>query len=160
MGAERPRTIVVGLGNPILTDDGIGPKVAQAVEKALQGRHDVTVVEASVGGLELMELLVGYDRAVLIDAIMTCTGRCGDIYRLSLDQIEGALPTQNTASAHDMNLNTALRLGRALGLSLPQEVVVLAVEAGDVATFGEACTPPVQAAIPRVVDIVLAALRP
>ena len=67
------KTLIVGLGNPILTDDGVGVKVAYAVEEALSPNipENLTVTEASVGGLRLMELMVGYDRVILIDAIMS-----------------------------------------------------------------------------------------
>ena len=69
--SQRMKILVVGLGNPILTDDGVGVKVAYAVRDALasEGRNDVTVTEASVGGLRLMEMMVGYDRAILVDAL-------------------------------------------------------------------------------------------
>ena len=65
------KIIVIGLGNPILTDDGVGVKVAYEVEKALGANIPInlTITEASVGGLRLMELLVGYDRVILIDAL-------------------------------------------------------------------------------------------
>ena len=67
------RTILIGLGNPILTDDGVGVKVAYEIERRL-GENvpaNLTITEASVGGLRLMELMEGYDRAIIVDAIQT-----------------------------------------------------------------------------------------
>jgi hydrogenase maturation protease len=154
------RTLVIGLGNPILTDDGVGVKVALAVKDALalNGSSDVTVVEASVGGLGLMEMMVGYERVILIDAIQTRDGQPGTIHRLTLDDIASALPTQHSASAHDMNLPTALEMGRRLGLALPERINIFAIEAEDVVTFNETCTPAVAAAIPIVTKLVLETL--
>ncbi len=156
------KILVIGLGNPILTDDGVGVKVAYAVRNslALDGRDDVTVTEASVGGLHLMEAMVGYDRVILIDAIQTSCAQPGTIQRLTLDDIASAMPTQHSASAHDMNLPTALEMGRRLDLALPEAIEIFAIEAEDVVTFGETCTPAVDAAIPVVTEMVLRTLRP
>jgi hydrogenase maturation protease len=156
------KTLVIGLGNPILTDDGVGVKVAYAVRNslALDGRDDVTVTEASVGGLHLMEAMVGYDRVILIDAIQTSGAKLGTIRRLTLDDIASAIPTQHSASAHDMNLPTALEMGRRLDLALPEIIEIFAIEAEDVVTFGETCTPAVEAAIPVVAEMVLRTLTP
>ncbi len=154
------KTLVIGLGNPILTDDGVGVKVAFAVRDALPvdlGR-EVTVIEAGVGGLGLMEMMVGYDRVILIDAIQSPDGQPGIIRRLTLEDIASALPTQHIASAHDMNLPTALELGRRLGLALPNRIDIFAIEAEDVVTFNETCTPAVTAAIPIAIKLVLETL--
>ena len=154
------KTLVIGLGNPILTDDGVGVKVAYAVKDtlALRGRNDVIVIEASVGGLRLMEMMAGYERVILVDAIQTPDNQPGTILRLTLDDISSAVPTQHSASAHDMNLPTALELGRQLGLDLPQITEIFAIEAEDVVTFGETCTPSVDAAIPIVTELILQTL--
>ena len=154
------KTLVIGLGNPILTDDGVGVKVAYALRDALasMGCHGVTVTEASVGGLRLMEMMVGYERVILVDAIQTPDNQPGTILRLTLDDITSAVPTQHSASAHDMNLPTAMELGRQLGLALPQIIEIFAIEAEDVVTFGDTCTPSVDAAIPFVTELVLRTL--
>jgi hydrogenase maturation protease len=154
------KTLVIGLGNPILTDDGVGVKVAYAVREALglRGRDEVAVSEAGVGGLGLMEMMVGYQRVILVDAIQTPAGRPGAVYRLTVDDVASAAPTQHSASAHDMNLPTALEMGRRLGLALPEAVEIFAIEAEDVVTFGETCTPDVAAAIPTATELVLRAL--
>ncbi len=154
------KIIIIGLGNPILTDDGVGVKVAYAVRDALAsaGQNGVTVTEASVGGLRLMEMMEGYGRVILVDAIQTADGQPGTIYRLTLDDIASAVSTQHSASAHDMNLPTAMEMGRCLGMALPARVEIFAIEALDVVTFGETCTPHVTAAIPAVTELVLQTL--
>jgi hydrogenase maturation protease len=154
------KTLIIGLGNPILTDDGVGVKVAFAVRDRLAaaGESDIEVTEASVGGLHLMEMMVGCDRVILADAIQTRDGRPGTIHCLTLDDIDSSLPTQHSASAHDMNLSTALEMGHRLGLALPKKIEIFAIEAEDVVTFSEKCTPNVAAAIPRVTELVLESL--
>jgi len=154
------KTLLIGLGNPILTDDGVGVQVAYAVKAKIpeSETRDVTVAEASVGGLHLMEMMVGYQQVILVDAIQTPGGQPGAIHHLTLEDIASAVPTQHSASAHDMNLPTALEMGHRLGLALPKSVEIFAIEAEDVVTFGETCTPAVAAAIPIVTELVLQAL--
>lgn len=156
------KTLVVGLGNPILTDDGVGVKVAYAVEKALGENipENITVTEASVGGLRLMELMIGYDRVILIDAIMTSNGHdYGYIHELSLDDLRQITSTEHSASAHDTSLVTALDAGEKLGLHMPQAFEIIAVEVENVMDFSDEPTPAVAAAIPIVTKMVLDALR-
>lgn len=152
------KTIVIGLGNPILTDDGVGVKVAYAVEKILaeHGRTDITVTEASVGGLRLMELMIGYERVIIVDAIMHRNGQPpGTIFRLTLDDLRQISPTQHSASAHDTSLVTALEAAESMGMSIPSEVKIFAVEVENILDFSETPTPAVAAVIPEVTRLVL-----
>lgn len=154
--AVRPRTLVIGLGNPLIADDRVGLCVASQLRRSLRGRPDVDVVEDYWGGLRLMERMIGYDRAIVIDAI--CTGAPpGTLHRLT----PHAVPTQKSASAHDVNLPTALAFGRAAGASVPEDdqVVLVGIEALDTLTFSEDVTPAVAAAVPRAVELVLELLN-
>ncbi len=156
------KTLVVGLGNPILSDDGVGVKVAYAVEEALGPNipENITVTEASAGGLRLMELMIGYDRIILIDAIMTDNGHdYGFIHQMTLDDLRKITPTEHSASAHDTSLVTALDAGEKLGLHMPQVFEIIAVEVENVMDFSEEPTPAVGAAIPIVTEMVLDALN-
>lgn len=150
------KTIVVGLGNPILRDDGVGIHVAMAAKEAYGG-DDVDFVEASVGGLRLLSVIAGYDRVILVDAIMTPGGRPGQLYRMGPNEVCASL---HADCSHDMSLPAALELGRKMGMRLPtdEDFVIIAVEVEEVTTFGETCTPAVEAAIPRAVESVLGEL--
>jgi hydrogenase maturation protease len=154
------KTLVIGLGNPILTDDGVGVKVAYAVDKALTSeiRNDITVTEASVGGLGLMEMMLNYNRVILIDALISETGKPGTIRRMKLDDLQAVSPTQHSASAHDTSLDTALVMGQRMGLPLPGEIIIYAIEVENILEFGEKPTLAVEQAIPKVSAAVLAEL--
>lgn len=151
------RTLVLGLGNPLLSDDGIGIAVARALRPLLAGRADVAVEEEYHGGLRLMERMVGFERALLIDAIQTGAPP-GTLHRLT----PGALPTQHSASPHDVNLPTALALGRQAGAALPadDQVLVLGIEAAIVLDFGERLSPPLEQAVPRAAQAALEMIGP
>ncbi len=147
------KTLILGLGNPILGDDALGLRVAALVRQRLPPDSEIEVDEEYWGGLRLMERLVGYDKAILIDAICTGTHAPGTILRLGPDD----LPTQHTASSHDVNLPTALQMGREMHLKFSDDIRIIAVEAENVLDFSEQCSPAVTAALPDAVDRVLAA---
>jgi hydrogenase maturation protease len=144
------KTLILGLGNPLLGDDAVGLKVAAVVRERLDGRDDVDVLDEEAGGLRLMERMTGYDRAVLVDACVSGVAP-GTIRRIGPDE----LPTQRTAIAHGIDLPRALALGRSLGLPMPEVVRVVAIEAESVHEFGEFMTPAVEAAIEPAVAAVL-----
>src|SRR3990172_110061 len=110
------KTLVLGLGNPILGDDAAGVLAARLLKERLAGRPGVEVDEEYHGGLRLMERLAGYDRAILIDAICTGQHPPGTILHLGPDDA----PTQHTASSHDVNLPTALKLAQAINIKMPE----------------------------------------
>jgi hydrogenase maturation protease len=151
----KNKTLILGLGNPILSDDGVGPAVARELERRLDPQ-EATVIEASLGGLNLLDLIVGYDRVIIIDAIKTKGGRAGQIYRLDPDALT---TTRYTASPHDVNLVTALALGKKLGLAMPSKIDIFAVEVTETELFSEECTPLVAAAIPKCVEMILKEIR-
>lgn len=149
-------TLVVGLGNPILGDDGVGWRVAERLRETLDD-PDVAVLCLSLGGLSLVEHLAGYRQAVIVDA-MTTGASPGTLHRFDADA--AADPgAQHTASVHDLSLASALALGRQLGLDLPGEVRVVGVEAAPEFEFGEELSEAVDAAVPIAVEAVRAWLH-
>ena len=153
------KTLIIGLGNPILTDDGVGVKVAFEIEKRvdLEVHPDLTITEASVGGLRLMEAVLDYQRVVLIDAYYLNPESTipGKIHRLDLEDLRSVSPTQHSTSAHDTSLVTALDAAQKMGYQIPEEFIIYAVEVENILEFSETPTPAVAAAIPQVVDLII-----
>ena len=137
------KTLIVGLGNPLLGDDGVGWRVAEEVERRLPKSVQTSEVSGpveidclSLGGLSLMERMIGYDRVILIDSIETGQRPTGSVRRFALDELPD--PTAgHSASAHDTSLLTALQMGRAMGVALPDRVIVVAIESPHVYDFSE-----------------------
>ena len=115
-------TILIGMGNPVLTDDSVGLKIAQRVAKLLAGSCGVAVRELYSGGINLMEALAGYDRALIVDAMYTPDAKPGTICSPTVNEL---FQTHNTCSTHDGNLGVALELGKLAGLHLPSEIPYL-----------------------------------
>jgi hydrogenase maturation protease len=147
------KTLVVGLGNPILGDDGIGWQIASELQHEETIPSDVTIECMGIGGISLMESLIGFDRAIIIDAIVTHQAPIGSVRSLKL----GDLPNPSLghmSSAHDTSLQDALAIGRALGTHLPDDITVVTVESQKVYDFSETLTPLVADAIPEALKII------
>ena len=144
------KILVLGLGNPILTDDGVGIYVVRELQKQSLP-EGVVVEESSLSGFLLLDSLVGYEKAIIIDSIKTTGGKVGEIYRLSPEVLQESV---HFTTIHQLNLATILKFGASMGFIMPQELVIYAIEVEDSQTFSEECTPLVQKAIPRAVRMV------
>jgi hydrogenase maturation protease len=150
------KTLVIGLGNPILGDDGVGWRVAEEVAKKTMHRSEVEVDCASLGGLSLMERLTGATRVILIDAI--CTGKepIGTVRQFPLSDLPD-LTAGHTASTHDTSLHNALNVGRSMDIPLPEDenIIIVAIEAEKVYDFSQEFSPAVAAAVPQTIKAVM-----
>jgi hydrogenase maturation protease len=151
------KTLIVGLGNPILGDDGIGWRVAEDFQRAIAqqrpANEQIEVDFLSVGGLRLMERLIGYDRAIIIDAITTGEYPQGTVRRFSLEELPNRA-VGHMSSAHDTTLQNALEAGKTFGAQLPKRIDIVAVESERVYDFSEELTPTAMQAIPQAVQLV------
>ena len=149
------KTLILGIGNPILKDDGVGPRIVEDLRQHIID-PDVTLQETSLSGVNLMEMLIGFDRAIIIDAIQS-GGKPGQIYRLTTQDF--GVPQKDAFSEHNMSLFQSIELGKRLALHMPSQIVIIAVEAENVTDFEERLTLEVEKAIPGVVDQVLEELK-
>lgn len=160
------KTLILGIGNPLLTDDGVGILVAEAVRERLAIEHPaltngpdaLATAAVGVGGLALMEAMLGYERVIVIDAMLRADATPGRLHRMSLEELEALSPTEHSSSPHDTSLAAALALGRTIGLPLPDDVVIFAIEVSNVLDFAETPTAAVAAAIPHATAAVIECL--
>jgi len=137
-------TLILGVGNPILTDDGVGIKIAQKIK---EGNPRLEVVETSEAGIALLDLIAGYDKLIIIDSIKTEREKPGQVYKLKLEDLK---PTMDFSSSHGIGIATAFELGQRLGYRMPKFVSIYAVEIKDNSTFAEQCTKEVEEKIPFI----------
>jgi hydrogenase maturation protease len=155
------KTVVIGLGNPILGDDGVGWRVAEAFKQLLLAHpfsYQVEVDCLSVGGLSLMERLIGADRAIIIDAVSLKGKLQGEVSVFELEQLPD-LAAGHITSAHDTSLPNAIQVGRSMGAHLPERVTVVGVQAHNLFEFSEELSPPVAEAVPRATQAVIHLLQ-
>jgi hydrogenase maturation protease len=146
------KTLVLGIGNPILKDDGIGLRVVEKLKGSFSDPR-VTFLQTTLAGLNLLDLLSGFD-AIIVDAIQT-GGRLGQVYRFSPQDF---MTRHEFPYLHNIDFFQTLLLGRMLTENMPEKVVIVAIEVKDVSDFGEGLTPEVESAIPDAVDQVLSEL--
>jgi hydrogenase maturation protease len=142
------RTLVLGLGNDILTDDAVGLLAARRLQAELAGQPDVDIQETTEMGLALLDFFTGYSRVFLVDSIQTGQAPPGFIHELdaaSLKQLTGRTP-------HFLGVGETLSLGHQLGLPMPDRVTIFAIEVSDPFTLSTQMTPLIEAALPRVVE--------
>jgi len=138
------KTLLLGLGNPILCDDSVGIRVAEVIRDRCP---KIEMLEASAAGFRIADQLIGYDKIILIDAIQTGSAAAGTLHRFTPEDFRS---THNFNSPHDMNLFEALDILEQYGASLPSEIVIYGIEVSDIQTFSESCTPDVAQAIPAI----------
>lgn len=143
--------VVMGIGNSFRRDDGVGPAVAAAVNA--RAIPDVSVLIDAGDPAVVLDAWAGVRLAVLIDAAVVTPSVPGRIHRCTKDQLAGS----PAVSSHGVDLATLLALGEALG-RIPDDVAVFAVEAEETG-YGVGLTPDVAAAVPLVVDAVLAEIN-
>jgi hydrogenase maturation protease len=141
--------LILGVGNPILTDDGVGIKIAQ---KLKEGNPGLEVMETSEAGIALLDLVAGYDKLVIIDSIKTEKGKPGDLYKLELEDLK---LSKDFSSSHGIGIATAFELGQRLGYRMPKFVSIYAVNIKDSSTFGGECTEEVEQRIPFIVKQIM-----
>ena len=154
-------TLIAGLGNPILGDDGVGWVVAQKVEERIGSDHPSVKVECyALAGISLMEQMIGFECVILIDSLNTGNYAQGEVVTFTLDSLED-LTYGHSASAHDLSLKKALLMGRSMDAKLPddQNVFVVAIEARHVYDFQESLTPEIEASVPKAIQEVLKLLE-
>lgn len=143
--------LVLCLGNDVLSDDAFGP----AMEGRLRARghvdDKVEIIFAPLAGLELLDLLAGRSKVLIVDSIVTERSAVGFIHFFPMGMLA---PSKNLTSSHQISLPTALELGRQFGYDMPGEIDVLAIEAEDVETISEEMTPSVVAALGSAENIV------
>ena len=147
------KSILIGLGNPILGDDGVGWKVAEQVQKQLPPDLPVDIEFLSLGGISLMEHLIGYERAILIDAVSS-DEEPGSIVVSNLSEMPDT-SAFHTTSVHDTSLQNAIKLGKTMGASLPEKVIVVGIVTQRIYDFGEELSQPVANSLYKAAQIVI-----
>lgn len=152
-GTGASPTLVIGVGNEALRDEGIGIHVVRALLDRDVPPH-VRVIDGGTGGWGLVGRLEGVRRLVLVDAM--AMGRApGTVVAVRPEELKRARPADRT-SLHGTSVFDALELAAALGLE-PPETWIVGVEPA-VVTWGLELSPELQQALPRAVQAVLQAI--
>jgi hydrogenase maturation protease len=170
---------VLCLGNELIADDGVGPVTARALGERLAlaavadpvevvadpavtvyayelpGVGRVELVDTALTGMYLLDVVVGASRLIIVDSVVTGKADAGTVLVLREQDLDGPRGT----SPHYIGILETLELARALRLDVPDDVVILAVEAGDYWTVGGSMTDGVGASVPMVVERAMAMIE-
>jgi hydrogenase maturation protease len=143
--------LVLGIGNSLRSDDGVGVSVIEALRK--ENLKDTTEVREGISGLDILSAMIGFDKVIIVDAILS-GGEPGTIYKLSLNDLDNR-KTLHAFSSHDVDFLAMLEYGKDLfPEKISEDIIIIAIEAKDITTISEKCTPKVEKAIPEVVHLI------
>jgi hydrogenase maturation protease len=143
------RVLILGMGNPILTDDGVGIVVANALEGKVNGAD---VATSAMIGFDLLDAITEYDKVYLIDAMCTRDGIVGEVKKISK---EGGAGTMHLFTSHGMHFFELMELGKRCGLNMPEIGAVYGIEIGDNVCFGNSLTMELQERMAPIMDKIL-----
>jgi len=147
---SEKRLAIIGLGNPLRGDDGVGCRL---VEELARGElpPDVRVLDGGTAGLGLLDLLEGWNRVIIVDAA-EMGRRPGEFVRFTPAEVR-LHASPDRFSLHHAGLSEALALAGALGQALP-EMVIFGVQPVEI-DWGEGLSPAVEAVLPALADAVV-----
>ena len=149
-GDAHPDTLILGLGSPIMSDDAVGLHVARELRRRI-APEEADVQEAGTTGVRLLNLVQGYRKLIVIDAIQTEDAPPGTLHRVPLEMRES---TQRLQWQHGIDFNTTISLGQCIGLRMPSVVAVYGVEVRDPYCFGERLSPEIESQIENIAGII------
>jgi len=146
------KIIVLGIGNLILGDDGVGVHVVNQVRKHINSPN-ITVDEAITGGMNLLDLLLGYDKAIIIDAVKSENSENGEVKRILISDFT----TMHSCNPHDVSLIEAIEMAKKLGEHrIPEEIVIIGIMIKEIpCEFREELSEKIAAAVPKAVEMTL-----
>ena len=145
------KTIILGVGNPILRDDGVGIHVAEELKKQIK-KPDIKIDTAFTGGMNLLDQMIDSDRAILIDAVKMKNKALGEVGLYDLSDFSAF----HTCNPHDVSLPEAIELAKRLGEKrIPSDIKLVGINIGELSCeFGEELSSEIAKAVPKAVDFV------
>jgi hydrogenase maturation protease len=149
---EKTNYLVLGMGNPLLCDDGIGLRIVECAEKKIDPDvMSVTFTKNYSGGFDMIYDLMGFHKVIIVDSVVTGRVPFGFCHEFALSDIERT-EQDRLVYAHGISLPTVLRIGEQCGYPMPAEIIIYGIESDDVCSFSTMATPPLENAVGGVVD--------
>ncbi|MDO9548966.1 MAG: hydrogenase maturation protease [Candidatus Marinimicrobia bacterium] len=139
------KRLILGLGNDLLTDDGIGIYIAEKIKSEIS-RADI--ICSADSGFGLLDHMLGYDQVILIDSIITGKTKVGEIHHFSSSDFSQRVPF----SIHSTDIISILEYSRKCGFSVPNKIEFLAVEIEDNQTFNESFSDSIESQKDQIVQ--------
>lgn len=144
------KTLILGLGNDILSDDSCGLAAAEKLYEKVRSR-DVEHIGASYAGWRLLDLLTGFDKVIIIDTIVREDVAPGECVRIDQSRINSA----HLANSHGLGLLEALEMSRSLGNKMPDDIAIYAIGVKNPYEFGSNMSQEIECRIPGIIESII-----
>lgn len=149
---ELAETIILGLGNPILSDDSIGLRVVDKIEEILLPINNVDFSKVASSGIEILDIISGYKRLILIDVIKTGMVEIGTLNKYDVLDFENSI---HLSSPHQLNFPSVIEFAKKIGIPIPDVIDIFTIEVEDIYTISEECSPNIKNKIPEIAGEVI-----
>ncbi len=143
------KTLILGFGNTIRGDDGIGIFVARSLKEEIY-LPDIDVKETDEAGINLLDIITGYEKLIIIDSIQSEDSNVGDVYRFNLSEKNAS----NLFSSHGIGLPGIIKIGNALDIDLPKEIIIYAISIENSDSFTDTLSSRGKESISKAVDLI------
>ena len=144
------KVMVLGVGNILLKDEGLGVRVVERLKAAYTFPENVELVDGGTAGLDLLPVVEGFDRLIIVDTVKTSEPP-GSIFRFTPDDIGVKVPYKT--SLHQIGMVEVFAIAEALGRKM--DAVIIGVQPEDMSSWGLDMTPTIEAKVPEVMALVL-----
>jgi len=144
------KIVILGLGNIILSDDGIGTRLVNEME-SWPRNAEIDFKTGELGGFEIIDHLKNYKMAVIIDGIRTKDGDPGNVYFMNA---EDYMETLHLSNFHDMTFSIALEYAAKLGIEMPDVIKIIAIEIEEDTLFMDGLTPVLQSKYKDILQVI------
>ncbi len=151
---NSPSIMILGVGNTLFSDDGVGIRVIEKLEKEHEFPDNISVVDGGVLGINLFGVIVNADYLIIVDTVLN-NGKPGDIHRLTGKDIPARIRAKN--SLHEVDLVESITLFQLMDHS--PEIVIIGVEPQDIETMNPELTDIISDKVDDLINTVLDELK-
>lgn len=146
------KLLILGMGNKLFGDDGVGIIVAEKLEVSLNKYENIDIEVTSWGGFRIIDLLSGYQSVIIIDALRTTQKPLGFIHRFDYKDLINSV---RMVSFHDINFATAVEFAKLMDIPMPKKIKILGIEVGETDQFTEELSQDVKNSVNDCINIIL-----
>ena len=148
--SEKKPILVLGVGNILLTDEGVGVHVVRRLQEMELPSH-VEVLDGGTAGFDLLDDIEGRKKVIVVDTVKG-ENPPGTLYRMTTDDIEEA--PKSRLSLHDIDMTDLLKLADLFQIAKP-EVVIIGIEPKDMDSASVELSPEIEAQVPKLIELVM-----
>ncbi|MEW5806980.1 MAG: hydrogenase maturation protease [Acidobacteriota bacterium] len=147
MESRAKKNLLIGLGNTLLKDDGVGVYADEKIKEMHPDEAWDIEVSALSGG-KLLEIILGYRNVIVVDSILIDDRSPGEIITFDISEMKSPFGP----SPHYMGLPHMLATAKRMNLEIPEKIRVVAINVKDPYTFHEGLSSEIEKALPRLVE--------